>query len=382
MNNIGRGGGLGMRGGAGTTSNIDKGDAAGMTAGTTMTAGATMTHSADGVRIPGGPSTAAGPDELGMAPGVLTVTVASGTEVSIREPHEIQPSVRTPDGLPAERPTHVLAHLSDAHLTSRGVAYNGVIDADVTLHAAVTMLRGAMAGGVRIDAVIASGDLTDTGDPDAYRRLRTELESLALPVIYATGNHDVRAAFHEFVLDLPDVDDPILQVHDCDGLRVIVLDSTVPGAGYGRLVPAHLAELSDALSTPAEHGSVLVLHHAPIPPPSPLLTFFALERGSRTALARAIAGTDVRLILAGHHHLAQSGMLGGVPVAVAGSVAIRTDPLAPPGHERATRSASLNLVSLYPGTHTASVIPVDGAEQVFDLDPTGCAAIIDARAAI
>ena len=81
-----------------------------------------------------------------------------------------------------------------------------------------------------------------------------------------------------------------------------------------------------------------MLHHAPIPPPTPLLVYFALERASRRALAEVIAGTDVRLVLAGHHHLAQSGMLGGVPVAVAGSTAIRTDPLARPGHERTTRS--------------------------------------------
>ena len=32
----------------------------------------------------------------------------------------------TPDGTPPERPTHVIAHLSDTHLTSAGVRYNKV----------------------------------------------------------------------------------------------------------------------------------------------------------------------------------------------------------------------------------------------------------------
>jgi 3',5'-cyclic AMP phosphodiesterase CpdA len=282
----------------------------------------------------------------------------------------------TPDGRPPERPTHVLVHLSDTHLTPAGVAYNGSIDTDATLARAVRMLRSAIAGTDGVDAIVASGDLTDTGDPDAYRRVRAGLESLGLPVIWATGNHDVRTAFHEHVLELPDVAEPILQVHDVSGLRVMVLDSTVPGAGDGMLQQGHLDELADALVSPAEHGSIVVLHHAPIPPPSPLLTYFALHRESRAALARVIAGTDVRLVLAGHHHLAQSGMLGGIPVAVAGSVAIRTDPLAQPGRERTTTSASLNLVSVYPDTVTVSVVPIDDAATVFDLAPAESAAII------
>ena len=114
-----------------------------------------------------------------------------------------------------------------------------------------------------------------------------------------------------------------------------------------------------------------------MPPPSPLLSYFALESSSRRALSAAIAGTDVRLILAGHHHLAQSAMLGAVPVAVAGSTAIRTDPLAPAGHERTSASGAFNLVEVYPETIVVSVIPVDGAAEVFDLDAAGCRAVID-----
>ena len=47
----------------------------------------------------------------------------------------------TPDGTWPERPTHVLAHLSDTHLTSAGVRYNKVLDADAALERAVAVLR-------------------------------------------------------------------------------------------------------------------------------------------------------------------------------------------------------------------------------------------------
>ena len=285
----------------------------------------------------------------------------------------------TPDGEPVEVPTHTLLHLSDTHLTPTDVLYNGVIDADRAAAAAADLITGALANGVPVDALVVSGDLTDTGDPAAYRRLADALGSLGPPMVWATGNHDVRTTMHAELLGRPDEPGKILQQHDIRGLRLLVLDSTIVGAGHGRLEAEHLAELDDALATTAEHGSVVVLHHAPLPPPSPLLAYFTLERASRRALAAHLAGTDVRLVLAGHHHLAQSGTLAGVPVAVAGSTAIRVDPLARPGTERTVVAGSVNLVRLYPDTVTVSVIPLDeslGAPEAFALDEEACAELI------
>ena len=283
----------------------------------------------------------------------------------------------TPDGEPAEVPEFTLVHLSDTHLTSVGVAYNGVIDADAALDRVVAVIGAGADKGQHYDAVIASGDLTDTGDPDAYRRLRTALSRLDAPSIFATGNHDVRTVFHRELLGVESEDQLVQQHWLADRLRIVVLDSTVVNGGHGRFQQGTLRRLAEILEDPAPAGTILVLHHSPIPPPTPLLVYFALERASRSALAEVIRGSDVRLILSGHHHLAQSGSLAGIPVAVAGSTAIRTDPLARPGHEQTTRSSSFNLVRLYEGTNfTVSVIPVDGADQVFDLDPADCATVI------
>jgi Icc protein len=286
----------------------------------------------------------------------------------------------TPDGTAPERPNYVLAHLSDTHLTTRGVRYNQVLDADAALARAVAVLDAARADGRRFDAVVLSGDLTDSGDPDAYRRLRDAVATLDCPVVYATGNHDVRTEFHRSLLARDDTG-PLLQVHRVGGLRIVVLDSTIPGAGHGRLSDEHLVDLAAELAAPAPDGSIVVLHHAPLPPPSPLLSYFALATASRAALGATLAGTDVRLILAGHHHLSRSGMLGTIPVAVAGSTTIRTDPLAPPGHERTWASGAFNLVEVHPDTIVTSVIPVDGASPVFDLDAAGCRAVIDTHPA-
>lgn len=291
------------------------------------------------------------------------------------------PDLPTPDGAPVEVADYTLAHLSDSHLTSTGVLYNGVVDPAVTLAAAVAELRRGQANGHRFDALVLSGDLTDSGDPDAYRRLRAAVEPLGIPLVYATGNHDVRESFHRELLGIADTDPVVQQTVLRGRLRIVTLDSTIVGKGHGRLTASTLRRLADILATPAPDGTVVVLHHAPVPPPTPLLVYFTLERASRRALAEVIDGTDVRLVLAGHHHLAQSGSLGGVPVAVAGSTAIRTDPLGRLGHEHTTRSTSFNLVRIYPDTTTVSVVPLDGAATVFDLDPAGCAAVVAAHPA-
>ena len=331
---------------------------------------------------PNGPSAGSAAGAPGAGTATATATATTTTTTTTTRDHR-RDDWLTPDGRPVEFPTHILAHLSDTHLTSAGTRYNGVIDADAALDRAVAVLRAAVADGRGVDAVVVSGDLTDSGDPDAYRRLGAALGRIApdraieIPLIFATGNHDVRRQFHRHLLRRNDTDDPILQVHSVRGLRIVVMDSTIPGHGHGRLHTEHLDALRAELRTPAEAGSVLVLHHAPLPPPSPLLSYFALESHSRRELAAAVAGTDVRLILAGHHHLPQSGMLGAIPVAVAGSTAIRTDPLGPAGHERTFADGAFNLVEFYGETLTVSVIPVSGAPGVFDLDGAGCRAVIE-----
>ena len=275
------------------------------------------------------------------------------------------PDAATPDGEPPEVAGLVIAHLSDTHLTSPGTSYNGVIDAYAALEGVVAVLREAVRRGAGPDLIVVSGDLTDSGDPPAYRHLAETLRPLAERVMFATGNHDIRTTFHREILGVADARQR-LQVVRTPQARVVVLDSTVPGSGHGHLDPDHLAALTTELAAPHPGGTVLVLHHPPLPPPSTLHAYFGMDRASRTALARALAGTDVRVILAGHHHLAGSGMLGNIPVVVAGSTAIRTDTLAEPGHERTTRSSGFNVVRLFPdGGLLVSVVPVDGAAEVF-----------------
>ncbi len=257
-----------------------------------------------------------------------------------------------------------LIQATDLHLVAAGRLPTG-IDPAAALSAALAAVE---ASGVEPAALLLTGDLTDAGEPQAYRRLR-ELgvaSRLGAPVLYAAGNHDDRAALREHLLDLPPSRDPYDHRTWLGGLRVIVLDSTVPGSAHGALADEQLDRLADELATPAPEGTVLAMHHPPLPSPSRLAT--AIELAARDRLAAVVAGSDVRVVLAGHTHVPSAGALAGVPVWVGGSTASTWYGLARRG-EASVAAPSVSRVDLFPGGGVlTSTVPI-GEPDLGSLDP-------------
>ena len=79
------------------------------------------------------------------------------------------------------------------------------------------------------------------------------------------------------------------------------------------------------LATPAEHGTLLALHHPPLPLPM-LRAAELIELLEQDRLAAVIEGTDVRGILAGHLHFSTYSIFAGVPVSVASASCYTSDP--------------------------------------------------------
>jgi 3',5'-cyclic-AMP phosphodiesterase len=273
------------------------------------------------------------------------------------------PTNAVPDAVQAGRPLRIL-HLSDSHLFGDDTLQYDRVD---TLAALRRVLERA--GAVdRADAVVLSGDLSNDGSAESYRRLRDLVEPWAAQrgaeVLYAMGNHDLRAGFEEVLGDRE-------SVTGVRGFRIVCLDSSVPGAGFGDLQPDRLERLRAVLRTPAEHGTVLVVHHPPVPAATALLAALELRHPHR--LLEACRGSDVRLILCGHYHHPLATQAGGIPVVVAPGIANTSDALAPPGTERATEGSGFALVDL-PLAGAARAIfvsvpaPSDGAE-IFNLTP-------------
>src|SRR4029079_5981510 len=107
-------------------------------------------------------------------------------------------------------------------------------------------------------------------------------------------------------------------------LRIVSLDTSVPGYHHGEISDAQLAWLADVLATPAPHGTLLALHHPPIPVPM-LRAAEIIELIDQHSLAAVLAGTDVRAILGGHFHFSSHATFAGIPVSVASASCYTSD---------------------------------------------------------
>ena len=261
------------------------------------------------------------------------------------------------------RPDYVLLHISDTHLVSDGCLY-GAVDADGRLGELLEQLKHS---GVHPDAIVFTGDLADAGEPEAYRKLRAVVEPLAAELgaelIWVMGNHDNRAALRSFLLDEAPSMAPLDRVCMLDGLRIITLDTSVPGHHYGEICDSQLDWLARELETPAPHGSILALHHPPIP--SVLDLAVTVELRDQAALGQVVRGSDVRAILAGHLHYSTNATFVGIPVSVASATCYTQDLTVAAGGTRGRDGAqACNLVHVYQDTVVHSVIPLGTGNTV------------------
>ncbi|MBS1842897.1 MAG: phosphodiesterase [Actinobacteria bacterium] len=204
-----------------------------------------------------------------------------------------------------DRAPFLLAQISDPHI---GAQWNGA-DPEDGLRRAVVAIQALPD---RPDALLVSGDLTDNGAPDGYRRVRELLAPLELVPHVLPGNHDLREPLRE-EFGLPGQgEEPVSYVTDLGPIRLICLDSIIPGAEAGSLDGGRVEWLDLTLTKDTEKPTVVALHHPPLRTEIPTFERIGLAPASRDALAEVIARhPQVTRIVAGHVHRAIVAELAG-----------------------------------------------------------------------
>lgn len=255
-----------------------------------------------------------------------------------------------------------ILHLTDTHLYGDPSArHYDRIDTTAALRGVLTRL-----GGLRdIDVVVHTGDASEDGTAESYRLLHELLDpfaaSLGAPLAVVMGNHDVSSIYGEEIdpgQHLAARQDRVVEVDG--GGRVVVLDSSVPGAGYGHLEPAQLQWLREVLAEPADAGTVLAIHHPPLVGATALLR--GLDLDGLDELAAVLEGTDVRIVLSGHYHHEMNGAIAGIPVHVAPGITNVVDPVTAATSEQALALSGASVIELGEGAPRvfSSVFPNPG----------------------
>lgn len=218
----------------------------------------------------------------------------------------------------------LIAQISDLHLVPDGTYAYGTVDTG-------TLLQETLAALLRLDplpdCVLLTGDLAEAGDAASYARLRAMLAPLPMPCYLLPGNHDDRAALcAEFTADgwrHADRDGHgfVQYVVEDFPVRVIVLDTTVPGAGHGELCERRLAWLQTVLAAQPARPTVMAMHHPPFATGLAEMDSLALRTGAAALETLLCAHPQVERVICGHVHRPIMRRFGGTVACICPSSA-------------------------------------------------------------
>ena len=262
--------------------------------------------------------------------------------------------------------TAVIVQLSDLHIPAEGRLFDA-IDTEARL---ASTLESLASSSFDVSALLVTGDVADRGDAASYQRAAPLLEDaaarLSAELICIPGNHDDLSSFERHLLRrraVGSTTDCVVWIGD---LRVIALDSTAADGHHGVLTDAQLVRLADELRMPAGDGTILALHHPPVP--SPLAALQDLQLRDPDALDAVIRESDVRVILCGHDHHAASATFAGVPVWIAPSLAYTIDVLGAPDRIQGTAHGAITIVEIHSDTVLTTQVPVPDTTAGYVVD--------------
>jgi Icc protein len=202
----------------------------------------------------------------------------------------------------------LLVQLSDPHI---GASWGGG-DPVAKFAAAID---GVLALDRSPDAVLVSGDLADHAADDEYEQLRALLERIDAPSYVLPGNHDDRDALRRHFGVPGEVGEPVQYAVELGPLRLVLLDTTVPGEDGGRLDDGQLGWLDATLGAVPRVPTVVAMHHPPFAMGIPAWDAIGLPPPDRRRLGEILGRhPHVQRVVAGHVHRAIAAELGGRPV--------------------------------------------------------------------
>lgn len=218
----------------------------------------------------------------------------------------------------------LIAQISDLHIGEPGHFVWGGIDTAARFARCVSHILRQLP---LPEIVVASGDLTDMGAPAEYRRLRELLAPLPMPVYLMPGNHDDRNALRAEFADhhyLPS-QGALHYVLEHQPLRLVMLDTVIPGRDEGALGSEQLEWLAQTLKARPDKPTLIFMHHPPIATGIRYMDEIALADEDAARLGIIIsAHSQVERIACGHLHRTAESRWHGTVVGICPSAAFQS----------------------------------------------------------
>ena len=206
----------------------------------------------------------------------------------------------------------IIAQISDPHISISEGAAAPAGDTAAHLQRAVAHL---MALPARPDVVLVTGDCVNSAHRAEYARFQELLRPLPMPVYVVPGNHDDRELMLElFGLQATRTLAGFVQyVVDTGPVRLVALDTLVPGHGQGYLCAERLGWLEERLAEAPSRPTLVFMHHPPFR--TGLAAYDEIGLLGADALAMIIARhPQVERIVTGHVHMAMARRFAGTLV--------------------------------------------------------------------
>ena len=216
----------------------------------------------------------------------------------------------------------LIAQITDMHVKPQGEMLSGTLDSYANLARAVERLNGCKP---LPDLLVATGDLTADGRPGEYAALRELLAGVRMPYLLIPGNHDDRENLRTAFADQPWEDGRfLLYTAEHWPLRIIALDTVIPGRHEGEVCPGRCRWLDGKLAEQPDRPTIVMMHHPPFATGIGHLDRMGLTHPSGLAGIVAKHGQIVR-ILCGHIHRPIQTMFAGVATSVAPATSFQVE---------------------------------------------------------
>ncbi|MDB5809034.1 MAG: cpdA [Betaproteobacteria bacterium] len=230
----------------------------------------------------------------------------------------------------------LICQISDMHLMTDGKLAYGVVDTAAHLRRCIEHILKLPQ---QPDFVVMTGDLVDSGKPEQYALLREIIAPLSMPVYLIPGNHDERQALresfpdHSYLNQFPPFIQYVIEEHE---LRIVAIDTVIPGNDGGELCAQRLEWLALTLATAPQRPTLLLMHHPPFATQIDFMDDIGLA--GPEALAQIVQKhPQIERILCGHLHRPIHARFAGTLACTAPSTA---------------HQITLDLTPAAPGTFT------------------------------